>query len=80
MRLSVNPELEKQIIALADATGHDPQQLTDVALRHFVENEARIIADIRAGIEATDRGDTVPHDQVMAEIEPLLARADNASK
>lgn len=73
MSLKVAPEIEKQIVALADATGRDPQLLTDKALRHFVEYEAEIIAKIREGIEAADRGDVVPHDQVVAELEAIMA-------
>ena len=74
MQLRVKPEIEKQIVALADATGYDPQQLTDEALRHFVEHEAGIIAKIKAGVEAADHGDIMPHDQVMAELEERLAQ------
>lgn len=72
MGLTVKTEIEKQILALAGATGRDPQALTDDALRQFVEHEAAIIANIRAGIAAADRGDVIPHDQLMAEIEAIV--------
>jgi predicted transcriptional regulator len=79
MNLKVDPQIEKQIIALADATGSDPQALTDKALRYFVEHEAGIIAKICAGMEAADRGDVVPHNQVIAEIEAMIATREHHS-
>ena len=73
MHLVVAPELEETIKALARETGRDPQELTDNALRRYVEREAEIVAGIRRGIEAADRGEVVPHDEVVARMEAKLA-------
>jgi toxin ParE1/3/4 len=73
MALSIRPEIEEQLVALAGVTGRSPQELTDEALRHFVEREAEIVTKIRRGIEAADRGEVVSHGAV---IQKLKARLD----
>lgn len=73
MHLTVNPDLEQQLVALADASGRNPQEMTDKALRQYIAREAEIIAKIRNGLAQADRSQTSPHADVMARIDAKLA-------
>ncbi len=53
----------RKIIAGAEARDTEPQD--DDYRRHFTPDQ---IAAIEAGLAAIERGDTVPHDQVVAKI------------
>jgi predicted transcriptional regulator len=72
MTLTVPPEIEEQLTALGKATGRNPKALAAEALRAYVAHEERIIAGIRKGIEAAERGEGTPHDEVFAKLEKKL--------
>ena len=46
------------------------------ALREYLAHEGQEALDIQAGIEEADRGETVPFEQVLAEVEEWIAEAD----
>lgn len=73
MALIVTAEIESKLRAIAAETGRDPQEIAETALRHYVEHEANVVARIKLGLEQADRGEVVTHDQVMAELEALIA-------
>ncbi len=62
MTLTVPPDIEEQITALAKASGRNPKVLAAEALRAYVAREERIVAGIRNGIEAAERGEGIPHE------------------
>ena len=72
MTLTVPPEIEEQITALAKASGRNPMALTAEALRAYVAREERIVAGIREGLAAAERGEFVPHDEVFDKLEKKL--------
>ena len=41
-----------------------------------VAREQRIVAGIRKGLEQAERGEGVPHAQVIAELDEILAEAE----
>jgi predicted transcriptional regulator len=77
MHLTVDPDLEQQLVALADASGRNPQEMTDKALRQYIAREAEIIAKIRNGLVQAERGQTSPHGDVMARIDAKLDALEN---
>jgi predicted transcriptional regulator len=80
MTLTVPPDIEEQITALAKASGRNPKALAAEALRAYVAREERIIAGIRKGIEAAERGEGIPHDQFMAELDAIISKAEDRLK
>ncbi len=76
MTLTIPPELEQQLTALAKETGRNARVLAAEALRQYLAREERTIARIRLGIAAAERGDGIPHAQVMAELDEILADAE----
>ncbi len=76
MTLTVPTDIEKRIAALAKDTGRNPDIMTADALRAYVAREERIVASIRDGIAAADRGELVPHEQVVAGLDAIIADAE----
>jgi predicted transcriptional regulator len=70
MSLTVRPDLEKQIAAVAGQ--RDPQAVLDDMIAAAVEGEERIIAGIREGIASAERGELIPHAVVFAKLEKKL--------
>jgi predicted transcriptional regulator len=46
------------------------------AIRQFLDDEGQEILDVQEGIEQLDRGEGIPFDRVMAELEEKIANAD----
>jgi predicted transcriptional regulator len=74
MTLTVSPELEQQVSAVAGQ--RDPQAVLDQMIAASVAREKRIFAGIRKGLEQAERGEGVPHAQVMAELDEIIAEAE----
>lgn len=76
MTLTVPPELEQQITALAKDTGRNPRALAAEALREYIARQERILAGIREGQEQARRGEGVAHKDFMAELSAMIAEAE----
>ena len=46
------------------------------AIRQYLADEGQEILDVQEGIEQLDRGEGVPFDQVIAELEETIAKAE----
>jgi predicted transcriptional regulator len=76
MSLTVNPDLEQQLVALADASGRDAQEMADKALQQYIAREAEIVTKIRIGLEQAGRGQMSSHADVVARMDAKLAALD----
>ena len=75
MTLTVRPDLEKNLAAVAGT--RDPQAiLLDELVADYVEDEAEFMAAVQEGLDAVARGDVIPHAQVMAELDAIIAAAE----
>ncbi|NJB96055.1 hypothetical protein CA233_17025 [Sphingomonas sp. ABOLD] len=52
----------------------EPRKITADAMPRVVETEAAFRAFLQEGLDAVERGDVVPHAQVMAELDAMIAR------
>jgi predicted transcriptional regulator len=66
-------ELVHQLDHLADSLDRSRNYLVNQALKEYLEHHAWQIEKITQGIAAADRGDLVAHDDVMREMEDLIA-------
>jgi predicted transcriptional regulator len=76
MALSVSPELEKRLTAIASTMERNPQDVLDEAVAEYVEDEAEFLAAVQEAREAVAYGNVIPHAQVMAEIDAIIAAAE----
>lgn len=59
---------------LAAAQGMSAEHYAAEAVRRIAESEADFRAFIQQGIDEADRGELVPHDEVMAELDAMIAK------
>jgi predicted transcriptional regulator len=77
----VTTRLDQETLALVDqvasAQGRSRSWFTAQAIREVAEREAAYLAFVQEGIDAADRGELVPHEDVFAR---LRARRDVAKQ
>ena len=74
-----DPDLAGKVAALASSMDRSRNWVIEEALRQYVETQAWQIEGIKAAIDSLDKGEGIPHEQVMAEMEALLSAHDNHS-
>ncbi len=68
------PEITRKIDALATAMERSRNWVIEDALKHYLETQAWQIEGIQDAMAALDRGEGIAHQEVMAEIDALIAR------
>ena len=68
-------DLKERIDAVAKAMDRPRSWVVHQALEQFMADQAWQVAAIEEGIEAADRGDLIPHEQVMAELRERIGKA-----
>ncbi|MGR8932142.1 MAG: CopG family ribbon-helix-helix protein [Gammaproteobacteria bacterium] len=77
--IRTDPDLAGKIKALATAMDRSRNWVIEEALRQYVETQAWQIEGIQAAIESMDRGEGIPHEQAMADMEALLTAHDRSA-
>lgn len=76
--IRTDTELAGKVAALAIAIDRSRNWVIEGALRQYVETQAWQIEGIKEAITSLDRGESVPHEQVMDEMDALLSGHSNA--
>jgi predicted transcriptional regulator len=74
--IRTDPELAGKIAAIASAMERSRNWVIEEALRQYVEAQAWQIEGIKAAIASLDKGEGIPHEQVVAEAKALLDELD----
>jgi predicted transcriptional regulator len=72
MEIHLPPEQEARLAELAARDGRNTAELVQEAVSRFLGEEAKFADAVRLGLEAAERGDFVPSDQVWAGVERIL--------
>jgi len=76
----VEPEVLDLIDKICAARGRSRSWFAAKALARAAEEDAAYLAFVQEGIDSADRGELIPHDEVMAELEARLrARIKSAA-
>ncbi len=74
----ITTRLDPETLALVDrvskAQGRSRSWFAAQAIKRAAEAEAEYLAFVQVGIDSADRGELVPHDEVMAELDEMIAR------
>lgn len=77
-RLAITTEIDAETLArvdrLARRRGISSDAFAAEAIRRVAESEGDFESFVQAGIDALDRGETVPHDSVMAELSAMIEK------
>lgn len=77
--IRTNPELAAKIAAIASAMERSRNWVIEEALKQYVEAQKWQIEGIQAAMASLDKGEGVPHEQVMAEVESILEEHERGS-
>jgi predicted transcriptional regulator len=73
----ITARVDEETLALVDkvakASGRSRAWFAAQAIREMAEREAEYLAFVQEGIDAADRGDLIPHEVVMAELDRMIA-------
>ena len=73
---SITAEVDAATLAIVDtlatSRGISSAQFAAEAIRRMAESEADFRAFVQVGIDAVERGDVVPHEQVMAQLDEMI--------
>ena len=70
---ALDPELRAGLDQMATERGLTSAEYAAEAIRHAVESDGDFLAFVQEGIDAADRGELIPHEQVMAELDAMIA-------
>ena len=74
LNVRLAPETLRKLDAVAAATRRTRSFIANEALEAWIEREARIIEDVRVGLEEARAGKVVPHERVMKDAQAALDR------
>lgn len=74
MEIHLNPEKEARFAEIATQRGLDADQLAQMVLSQYLEDDQRFIDAVNAGLAAADRGEFVEREEVWANVEGILQR------
>lgn len=72
MKNVLTPAQVKRIEKLAADAGRTVKQIMPHVLKHGIPELERLIKAVKRGIADADAGRTVPHEQVMQEIDAII--------
>ena len=72
MEVHFPADVESQLHQLASRQGIEAEEIVKESVRRTLDNQARFLAGVERGIEAADRGEFVPSDEVWANVEKIL--------
>ena len=67
-------EVLERIDGLAKSMSRSRAWVIKEAIHHYLDYEEWFFQSVREGLEAAERGDTMPHDDVMAEVRERVAQ------
>ena len=72
----ISARVDSETLALVDrvtkAQGRSRSWFAAQAIKRAAEEEAKLLAFIQEGIDDADRGDVIPHEEVMAELDAMI--------
>ena len=71
----IAPEKQRQLDALAQVLDRSRNWVVSDAIDQYLDVHAWQMAHIQQGVEEADRGELVPHDEVLAEARAKLHQA-----
>lgn len=78
MTIRLPLDVSDKLSRLAKGTDRSRSYLAAAALSAYVDQELEIIEGIQQGLDDVEAGRVVPHEQVVAEAEAIIAQAREA--
>lgn len=80
LTISMSDEVAEKLERIARAMRRDRAALAADVLTRFVDREIRIFEAVQQGLADVDAGRTIPHDEVMDQIEAMIGLKGSLSQ
>lgn len=80
MKTELSPAMEKRLAKLAKAAGRTPAEMLPYVMQDGFEFNEDFVRKVNESIAEADAGKTVPHAQVMKEIEAIIQQHGRSKK
>ena len=70
---ALDAETFEMVERLAERQGRSAEDFAAEAIRRVAETEADYAAFLQAGVDSLDRGEGIPHAEVMAKLDAMIA-------
>ena len=75
--MPVPSDVIERLDKIAAALGRPRSWVILRAIRQYLADEGQEVLDVQEGIEEADRGECVPFEEVLAEMDEIIARAED---
>ena len=72
MDIPLQPEKEARLAQIAAQRGLKADELAQLVLSQYLEDDTRFIAAVNLGLAAAERGEFVEHDEVGTKVKQIL--------
>jgi predicted transcriptional regulator len=79
MEVKLSPELQAKLDNIAVQQGRDSASLVHEAVERLIDYDEWFIREVEEGLAQIERGETLPHDEVAARMEKLIAEKQRRS-
>ena len=79
MEVKLSPELQAKLESIAAQQGRDSASLVHEAVERLVGHDEWFMRQVEKGLAQIERGETVPHEEVAARMEKLIAKKQRRS-
>ncbi len=79
MEVKLSPELQAKLENIAAQQGRDSASLVHEAVERLVGYDEWFMRQVEKGLAQIERGETVPHEEVAARMEKLIAKKQRRS-
>jgi predicted transcriptional regulator len=73
----IDPETRAMLDRIAERRGVTAEALAAEAIQRVTEADTDFWRFVQEGIDAADRGDLIPHEEVMAELNTMIEKHRN---
>ncbi|WP_176599284.1 MULTISPECIES: CopG family ribbon-helix-helix protein [Sphingobium] len=80
MTISISDESAEKLERIARVMRRDRVSLAADVLTAYVDREIRIFEAVQQGLADVDAGRTIPHDEVMDQIDAMIGLKDSSSR
>ena len=74
MEVPFTPDVQAKINRLASERGRAAEQLVLEIVETYIDHDQWFRAEVQKGLAQLDRGESIPHEEVVAQIERLFQR------
>ncbi len=79
MEVKLSPELQAKLDSIAAGQGRDIASLVHEAVERLIDYDEWFMREVEEGLAQAERGEVIPHEEVAARMEKLIAEEQRRS-